>query len=92
MSPHNADPSRPQRRLEVGVPKPKWTSVMSRARNLALQTTIDCRSDIAVRSWDTMHMNEISSAYSLAVLNAATVLMPEELKDEGPTLLQSRNI
>ena len=36
-------------------------------------------------------MNTVSLAQNLAVLSAATVHQPEELEDEGPTLLQSHN-
>ena len=36
-------------------------------------------------------MNTVSLAQNLAVLSAATVHQPEELEDEGPTLLQISN-
>ena len=46
---------------------------------------------IDVINWDTTHMNAGSPAQESAVLSAVTVHQSEELEEEGPMLLQSRN-
>lgn len=41
--------------------------------------------------WETMHMNAVFPAQNIAVLSAVIVHQLEELEDEGPMMLQSRN-
>ena len=60
---------------------------MSRPGNPALRKTSNKVDVIAVIRLDTTHMNAVSLAQNLA----GAVEHPEELEDEGPTLLQSRN-
>ena len=57
---------RDDKRLEV---QNQWTCVMSRSRDLAVQTTSDCRSEIAARSWDTTRTSVVSHAQCLVTLS-----------------------
>ena len=64
---------------------------MSRARDLALITTSDCIDAIDANRKDTTHMNAVFPAQNLAELSEVTVHNLVRVKDEGPTMLHSRN-
>ena len=79
---------RDDKRLEV---QNQWTSVMLRARDLALQTTSDCRSEIAARSWDTTLTSVVPHAQYQRVQSEMISPLPERTMGVGLTLLRNRN-
>ena len=79
---------RDDKRLEV---QNQWTSVMSRGGDLALQTTSDCRSAIAARSWDTTLTSVVPHAQYQTVQSEMIVHLQKMAMGVGPTLLRNRN-
>ena len=79
---------RDDKRLEV---QNQWTYIMSRARELALRTTSDCRSEIAARSWDTTLTSVVLHSQYQTILSEMIGYLPRRAMGVGLTLLRNRN-